>query len=102
MPLGFVRIVKTPAGEAPEEVREQWVGLILPCPEGEEPTHSIGHGVMSGAVSERLGYTVPAVIAIDILAMKDPRAANWWVSCTPYYTATAEFTFRAEECEVVR
>jgi len=24
-------IVKVPRGEAPEEVRREWIGLILPC-----------------------------------------------------------------------
>src|SRR6187455_3469002 len=44
-----VRIVQTPPGEAPIEVREAWVGLVLPLREGEVgPREILTQGVLSG------------------------------------------------------
>ena len=46
----FVRIIATPPGEAPEEVRRAWVGLELPLAAGETGPHTtpVG-GVLTGA-----------------------------------------------------
>ena len=45
----FIRIVRTPPGEAPLWVREKWVGLELPLASGDYgPRHAYTSGVLSG------------------------------------------------------
>ncbi|HEY7315037.1 MAG TPA: hypothetical protein VH643_37170 [Gemmataceae bacterium] len=45
----FVRIIATPPGEAPEEIRQAWLGLELPLAAGETGPHNVPTGgVLSG------------------------------------------------------
>jgi hypothetical protein len=89
--LPSVRIVRRPDGEAPEWVRDAWIGLELPlaCP---EPITTRGFGAVTGprnAVSELVqsllgrwkpvsGYIVPAFEAVELLSRQSPEAAAWW------------------------
>jgi hypothetical protein len=79
---GYIRIVKTPAGEAPLEIRKAWVGLVLPCdpffgyPDSADPER----GVVSGKAElrNRPGFSVEQDAAIAILERHAPEAAEWW------------------------
>lgn len=79
-PGTYIKIVKVPDGEAPEEIRKAWVGLILPC----HP--DVGHNDdrEKGALSckenarNRYGYAVRQRDAIELLGYKNPAAAQWW------------------------
>src|SRR3974377_1997316 len=79
----FIRIVRTPPGEAPLWVREKWVGLELPLASDDyRPRHAYTSGVLSGPsnrlialvrllrvrFSHQSGYAVEAVTAVAILA----------------------------------
>ena len=66
----WIRITKVPAGEAPEWVREQWVGLELRA--GILPSDG---NKKSGAV---LGYLVSIKHALDVLGNKSVKAALWF------------------------
>lgn len=100
-----IKIVAVPAGEAPEHVREQWVGLELPL----IPDHS--HGSLrnldaQGVITQRetvvhSAFVVNAREAIDLLAAKHPRAGNWWKQTGWYHEPGAMLVFRAEECELL-
>ena len=73
---GNIWVTKVPGGEAPLEVREKWVGLVLPIV-----------GISSNAVHDVLSlketnlgglhYLVPQELAIAILEKHDIDAAHW-------------------------
>jgi hypothetical protein len=108
-----VKIVRAPAGEAPQWVREAWVGLVLPLKEtGLKTMPSIG--VLSGPKSALgwlwtsltgapitcTGYLTPAARAIEILERMRPEAAAWWREQAPKFLRDeAEFLFEASACE---
>lgn len=81
-PGTYIKIVKIPDGEAPEEIRQAWVGLVLPA------HHVVGYGKWKererGALSKefnarnRYGYSVLQKEALDVLEKKHPEAAKWW------------------------
>jgi hypothetical protein len=112
-----VRIVQTPPGEAPLEVREAWVGLVLPLRAGEAgPREILTKGVLTGPRSylgylfARLlrrfkvvhGFCVDAVGAVQVLARHDARAADWWQTHAPAFVQPgATLIFHAEVCELV-
>ena len=116
--MGSIRIIKIPIGEAPEDVREAWVGLILPLAEGRRSQRRnwAVFGVLSGPKSFLPkvlamllgkhpvldGYRVNASAALEILAQRTPEAAEWWNENTPQFLRPNQyFVFDAESCEEV-
>jgi hypothetical protein len=73
---GKVLITAVPPGEAPDWVRQAWVGLELPF---YNPTSGgyVG-GVLTRVPTNRKGFCVETETALDILEKKDPKAAAWW------------------------
>jgi len=113
----MVRITKTPPGEAPLEVRNAWVGLVLPLRRGETgPRRILTAGVVTGPRS-RLGFLVAALLrrfepvvgfvidaaaSLEILAEHDASAAEWWRDNAPSTVAPGKaLLFHAEVCEIV-
>jgi hypothetical protein len=113
----FVRIIATPPGEAPEEVRRAWVGLHLPLAAGETGprTRPVG-GVLTGARTflgklfklltgrrrYQYGYVIDAPQALVLLADKAPWAARWWREHAPHcWEPGHRFLFAAEVCAEV-
>ena len=111
-----IRIVACPPGEAPQAVREAWIGLDLPLPPGRGSRQGRwrGFGVLSGPrawwqelipillgrVRRHNGYAVNALEAVNRLALKDPEAAAWWRQhCAHALTGKRFFIFAAEACE---
>lgn len=92
-----IEITSRPLGEAPEWVRDQWVGLRLPLLQAK-PGRFAGFGVLSGPRSLLVdllrqllsqtevhdGYLVPAAEAIELLAEQSPDAAAWWRVNAPH------------------
>ena len=112
-PVLSVRIVRPPKGEAPEWVREAWVGLVLPLKDARLQTLPIC-GVLSGPRSglrmlwdsltgasvTTTGYLAPAARAIEVLEASRPLAARWWRDHAPrFLREEAEFLFDAAACE---
>jgi hypothetical protein len=113
--MQHIRIIKTPAGEAPFNVRAAWVGVTLPLAiPGPRITHGVG--VLTGPRStfERLvhlffgkselcrGYIVHAETAVTILEKNDPDAARWWRENAVEIIRPGECLIFAEnECEVM-
>lgn len=75
-----ILVVKTPHGEAPDWVKEAWVGLAL-----------FTRGLVSEDFGEPIGvltntevqtgsnvWLVPQTDAIDVLEKVNPEAAAWW------------------------
>jgi hypothetical protein len=113
----FVRIIATPPGEAPEEVRRAWVGLDLPLVAGETGCRTVPiSGILSGPrtfLAKLLklltgrrqyarGYVVDAPQALTILADRAPRAALWWREYAPHcWQPGFRFLFQAQVCAEV-
>jgi len=110
-----IRITSTPAGEAPEEVRAAWVGLVFPVLGGPGPTTVRGFGVLSGprsrlmAVVHRIlgrrkrssGFRVDAATAFAQLAAHSPEAIEWWRTNTPHLFRLRVFLhFDEEACTI--
>jgi len=90
-----VQVVKVPAGEAPEWVRESWVGCVF---RAEGPVDTKGRNILTGS-GPVLGsfYRVDwdeAVGALDAHGQHD--AAEWWRFVPPQLPF---LLFQAEECE---
>ncbi len=113
--MANIRIIRTPGGEAPEEIRRAWIGLILPVAEDEQGRRKrLGYGVLTGPKSllayllgfllgkytQYDGYAVKVMDAIAILEKSNREAAQWWRKNTPHLlTPTGLFLFDAEACE---
>ncbi|WGI21079.1 hypothetical protein [Amylibacter sp. IMCC11727] len=93
----YIEIIKRPNGEAPEWVRDAWIGLRLPLYH-HLPVTSKVQGVVTGSrtrlgaflkglVQEpqtMTGYYVHSKGAIEILAAFNTDAAKWWVDNAPH------------------
>lgn len=108
-----IKIVRRPAGEAPEWVRDEWIGLSLTLASKREREWR-GLGVLSGPRGWVLqlwallsgksikvkGYAVNAKTAVDQLADHSPRAAAWWREHTPQMLSGRRyFVFDTAACE---
>jgi len=98
MPL--ILITETPPGEAPLEVRQQWVGLILPVAENVPPTRVFEVGVLGGEAIEPGGYPVETVVAIQELEKKSQAAAQWWKE-NIYPMIMPWLVFQKNYCELI-
>ena len=112
-----IRIIATPPGQAPEWVREKWVGLELPLAERfQGRVRTLTSGVLEGPptflgflsrlfrgrVSLNQGFAVESAAAIAILETKSPDAANWWRENTPALLAAKRcLLFQKDVCEVI-
>lgn len=110
MPIGrgpvthAVEITATPPGEAPQWVRDAWVGLVFPTVDPRLTNYRDRPpvGVLSGRPTEGGGYTVPALVALELLRLKSPSACDWWQQNVPaLLSAEAGLCFDYSACEVV-
>ena len=99
---GQIRITRVPTGEAPEEIRQAWVNVNLPC----EPILGYGsdgeHGVLSKKPLKRNRYSfqVPEDLAIEALEKAAPHAARWW-QARGFPHPERWFVFAEEEAEII-
>lgn len=74
-----IRIISRPQGEAPEWVRDAWIGCELDCePKGCGHVPQYSAGVLTGRVTKVAGYAVGQFRALTVLATKDRKAVSWW------------------------
>ena len=101
----WIRIIATPPGEAPPEIRAAWIGCVLLLLEGREAPERGGEvsGVSSGRPEDHgMGYVVPAREAILALERRDAKAAKWWRRHTPHMLEPGRnFIFTAAACELM-
>jgi hypothetical protein len=110
-----IRIVRVPTGDAPDEVREAWVGVELPLHRPGLYKSKV-HGLLSptrgrfdnwircrlGITKSRVGYLVAAAPAVDELSRHNPSAARWFRETVPHLLGPGKlFVFAAEECRTV-
>src|SRR5437899_1756277 len=109
-----VCVVAVPPGEAPEWVRKQWVGLVLPLAAGEDgarPVRTWGAltgpktlpaqvwCLLTGKYNRVHGFVVDAPRALEILAASAPEAAQWCRTHTAYGQSGRKLIFPAETCQ---
>jgi hypothetical protein len=86
-PKALIRIIAIPPGEAPLEIREQWVGLILPLVEDEACAWEMEtFGILTGKIESEttIGYAVGLHEAMAALGEKSPEAVAWWRTNAPH------------------
>ena len=108
-----VRIISRPPGEAPEEVRQAWVGLVLPLAvSGAQTKQTTGVltrpktflglllALLFGRTERQTGYIVDAHRAVEILEKHAPYAAKWWrENAAPAIMPGKRFLFAAQACQ---
>jgi len=112
-----IRIKSIPPGEAPEHIRQAWVGLVIPVPPRVVQRRSfLGFGVLSGPKSRmgallallfgraerHTGYLVSSKVALDLLAARSPDAVDWWRKNAPRFFESGQgFIFSSDSCEEI-
>ncbi|MCK9907847.1 hypothetical protein MXD81_01805 [Microbacteriaceae bacterium K1510] len=109
-----VRIVAVPPGEAPQWVREQWIGCELPLIGRTSGGTFRTVGILKVSSfwrhfwetffgkSEMVdGYMVDVAAAVRVLEVKSPEAAAWWREHAPYLMRRGRFIFHREACTLV-
>jgi hypothetical protein len=113
--MSSIRIISTPPGEAPLEIREAWIGLVLPLAEPKirkglafgvlsAPNGILKQGweILMGRAQKTSSYVVNAKTAIEILESANPAAATWWRENTPHLLAPyRKFGLALEACELI-
>ena len=110
----YIRIIATPPGEAPQQVREAWVGVRLPLPflvTKSKAWRSAGvmtgprtlvekfSALWSGKLERKPGYAVRVMDAMTALEQVHPEAASWWRQNTPHLLRPGKcFVFAADVC----
>ncbi len=92
-----IRIIQAPRGEAPQWVRDAWVGLEMPLSISGYTSSS--HGVLSGKGENFAGYMVPIFHALRILRARNEKAAQWWDVHLDRFDAADCLVFNDEACE---
>jgi hypothetical protein len=100
-----IRVIKVPPGEAPWEIRVQWVGLELPLAPGCSGVYSLRTAGLFDSKERSdtaIGYLVVAKDAVDILEAKSKVAAAWWRTNTPHLLTTGQrLIFNEYVCEPI-
>ena len=112
-----IKIIDIPPGEAPEDVRRAWIGVVIPLArKSANPVRRRGFGVLSGprirlvafvrwlvgGGSREHGYIVDAKTAFDLLASHDRVAHEWWREHTPHlFHERQQLLFHDHACEVI-
>ena len=113
-----VRIIAVPPGDAPLEVRQAWVGLVLPLPTGigglplrvpvfgvlSAPRSTLGRlwAILTGGTRMVEGYVLDPQECVDILEDHDRKAAMWWREHAPHMLKKGKrFVFPAEVCAML-
>jgi hypothetical protein len=117
MTQGFIHITAVPEGDAPQWVREKWVGLELPLVLRQKQskrffTKSVlmaPNGffkslfrILTGKSERKEGFVVRTMDAIAELEKASPEAAAWWRENTPYLLKPKQyFIFKSDCCYLV-
>jgi len=109
-----IKIIRTPLGAAPREIRDAWIGLTIPIVPAPKKmfvsfrTFSDGLLIFVGifyglfGIKPKLrGYVVDCLTAFQILEQANPEAEKWWRKHTPHlFRPGRKFVFDADCCEL--
>ena len=93
-----------PPGEAPEWVKQAFIGLEFPIEGRPEPSTEVGavsgkvRSSVSGKIRPSDGYFVRIGEAIKILEAKNPKVAQWWRENSAGITG---LIFAKDVCELI-
>lgn len=90
------RIIATPPGQAPEWVRQAWIGLELTI----SSAPGIQTGITGGKAENLGGFSAYGQDAIDLLREKNPQAAAWWKNNASFVLSNY-LVFKREVCEEI-
>ena len=95
-----IRIKSRPAGGAPTEIRDKWIGLVLPV---IEKTDALLADVVTGKLitSRTGGYEILWEDAMNALAQKSPKAKGWWEENVGARFHFPTLIFDEDCCEIV-
>ncbi|MCX6787527.1 MAG: hypothetical protein NTY93_03365 [Candidatus Kaiserbacteria bacterium] len=105
-----IRIIAVPPGQAPEDVRKQWVGVEIPLlPNQDFRKGFVTRGVLEGKPDRQNmdGYHVNTDAAICALKAKNTKdaemAVKWWDDWrkSPLGRTCYALVFAKEVCELV-
>ncbi len=113
--MASIRIIAIPPGEAPQQVREAWVGVSLPVSRGilgyRRRWRSAGvlsgprglldqlRWLVRGKYERREGCAVGTMVAADLLEKVNPEAARWWRENAAHLLQPGRhFPFPAQVC----
>ena len=94
--LPCIRITSIPLGEAPEEIRNAWIGLVIPLLVEEgvaQPQQRQAHG--------QRHYEVLAIVAVTLLWNHNKVAAQWWLTNARHRLGNI-WGFNTECCELTQ
>lgn len=98
MRIGRIKIISRPEGDAPPEIRDQWIGVEMNC-HGQFLRDRFSRGIKGIRREEQHSYSVFQVHAIAELAKKSPKAADFWKHIGFPRTRISIFTFRADSVQ---
>ncbi|MCX6716249.1 MAG: hypothetical protein NT077_04560 [Candidatus Taylorbacteria bacterium] len=97
---GRMRIVKTPSGQVPVAIRNEWIGVEMPFLEVGIPRGSVVGVVNGKKVKPAQCFIVDQQEALNALRKKTPAAADWW-NRMGFPWPLGQFTFNAECAEII-
>ena len=100
--MASFRIVSTPQGQAPEEVRKGWIGVVLPLKDLLNPGEGAHERNFSLKRQQARSFvTVPVRTALEELAKKNQEAARWFYKNLPESWFARDFSFGINEVEIL-
>jgi hypothetical protein len=97
--LASIRIVKTPPGFAPEEIRSQWVGVEIPLATSEELAKNPLSGSIRIGNQNTDGYVVLTENAVAALEVAGKGAAvDYWEKILVF---GRYLQFKKDVCELI-
>jgi hypothetical protein len=95
----WIKITSIPRGEAPEEIRKEWVGLEFPATEPYMAEDAVGVVTLDRDL-DRIVYAVNAKLAVlYLIAQGKEEAAAWWHDNLIIYPVAEDLCFGTDEAE---
>lgn len=100
--MASFRVTSIPRGQAPENVRKEWIGVVLPLKDHFTPGGRVHErNFKLERQAERAFVTVPVRAALAELAKKNPQAAQWFYYNLADFWFDQDFSFGANEVEIM-
>ena len=88
-----IKIIKTPAGPAPREIKKKWMEVRM------LPARKFQPGQSQNSEYKEGGYKVPKLVAYEALREVSPEGADWFVE--NFGEFPLELLFHLDEAEIV-
>ena len=96
-------VIKAPDGTSPQWVRDAWVGVQFPALQGAPVSmQTMAAAESKSQIAERRGYQTKARDVLGLLALKNPRAAQWYIdNAAPMLNPDQLFLFDETCCKAI-